>query len=131
MSDSNTTIWPAPTTRQPLDAIVEIPGSKSLSNRYLILAALGTQPVRLVGLLRSRDTELMMNALRTLGVRCDVDEQSATTVTVTPPANGRFHGNTKVFCGLAGTVMRFVPGLAMFADGPVEFDGDEQAYADR
>lgn len=129
MSDSNTTIWPAPTTRQPLDATVEIPGSKSLSNRYLILAALGTQPVRLVGLLRSRDTELMMNALRTLGVRCDVDEQSATTVTVTPPANGRFHGNTKVFCGLAGTVMRFVPGLAMFADGPVEFDGDEQAYA--
>ena len=98
MSDSNTTIWPAPTTRQPLDATVEIPGSKSLSNRYLILAALGTQPVRLVGLLRSRDTELMMNALRTLGVRCDVDEQSATTVTVTPPANGRFHGNTKVFC---------------------------------
>ena len=72
MSDSNTTIWPAPTTRQPLDATVEIPGSKSLSNRYLILAALGTQPVRLVGLLRSRDTELMMNALRTLGVRCDV-----------------------------------------------------------
>ena len=125
----NTTIWPAPTATRPLDATVEIPGSKSLSNRYLILAALGTQPVRLTGLLRSRDTELMMGALRALGVRCDVNEQTDTTVTVTPPAEGRFRGNTKVFCGLAGTVMRFVPGLAMLADGPVDFDGDEQAYA--
>lgn len=125
----NTTIWPAPTAARPLDATVEIPGSKSLSNRYLILAALGTQPVRLVGLLRSRDTELMMDALRTLGVRCDIDERVDTTVTVTPPADGHFHGGVKVFCGLAGTVMRFVPGLAMFADGPVEFDGDKQAYA--
>lgn len=122
-------LWPAPSASKPLNATVVVPGSKSLSNRYLILAALGATPVRLIGLLRSRDTELMMDALRSLGVRCEIDADTDTTVTVTPPSDGRFHGNTKVFCGLAGTVMRFVPGLAMFADGPVEFDGDEQAYA--
>lgn len=122
-------LWPAPFADKPLNATVVVPGSKSLSNRYLILAALGSAPVRLVGLLRSRDTELMMDALRALGVRCEIDAATDTTVTVVPPANDRFRGNTKVFCGLAGTVMRFVPGLAMFADGPVDFDGDEQAYA--
>lgn len=123
--------WPAPlasTSRSPLDALVSIPGSKSLSNRYLILAALGSQSVVLEGLLRSRDTELMMNALRTLGVRCEVDARDETTVTVTPPESGRFTGNVRVDCGLAGTVMRFVPALALYADGPVTFDGDVQAY---
>ncbi|WP_169240979.1 3-phosphoshikimate 1-carboxyvinyltransferase [Bifidobacterium olomucense] len=130
MSETNNLqLWPAPTANGPLDATVTIPGSKSLSNRYLILAALGSQPVTLVGLLRSRDTELMMGALASLGVRCDIDPDNETTVTVTPPAGGRFQGNGNVYCGLAGTVMRFVPGLALFADGPVHFDGDEQAYA--
>ena len=129
MNASQENLWPAPFAGKPLGATVVVPGSKSLSNRYLILAALGHRPVRLVGLLRSRDTELMMDALRALGVRCEIDEQVDTTVTVVPPSDGRFHGGTKVFCGLAGTVMRFVPGLAMFADGPVDFDGDEQAYA--
>lgn len=120
--------WPAPMAAGPLDAIVEIPGSKSLSNRYLILAALGSRPVTLVGLLRSRDTDLMMGALRSLGVECDVDPAKSTTVRVTPPASGTFHGGQTVYCGLAGTVMRFVPGLALYADGPVRFDGDTQAY---
>ena len=129
MNASQENLWPAPFASKSLDATVVVPGSKSLSNRYLILAALGHRPVRLVGLLRSRDTELMMDALRSLGVRCEIDEQVDTTVTVVPPSDGRFHGGTKVLCGLAGTVMRFVPGLAMFADGPVDFDGDEQAYA--
>ena len=129
MNASQENLWSAPFAGKSLDATVVVPGSKSLSNRYLILAALGHRPVRLVGLLRSRDTELMMDALRSLGVRCEIDEQVDTTVTVVPPSDGRFHGGTKVFCGLAGTVMRFVPGLAMFADGPVAFDGDEQAYA--
>ncbi|OZG64279.1 3-phosphoshikimate 1-carboxyvinyltransferase [Bifidobacterium hapali] len=121
--------WPAPMPNGPINATVTIPGSKSLSNRYLILAALGSQPVTLVGLLRSRDTELMMGALEQLGVHCDVDPNTDTTVTVTPPADGHFHGNVDIYCGLAGTVMRFVPGLALFADGPVHFDGDKQAYA--
>lgn len=129
MTEQLSDLWPAPLATRPLNATVTVPGSKSLSNRYLILAALGNEPVTLVGLLRSRDTDLMMGALETLGVRCDVDTTTDTTVTVTPPSSGRFNGNVDVFCGLAGTVMRFVPGLALFADGPVHFDGDEQAYA--
>lgn len=121
--------WPAPLATRPLSATVTIPGSKSLSNRYLILAAMGQHPVTLVGLLRSRDTDLMMGALRSLGVEFQVDPDDETTVRVTPPSSGRFTGNVDVYCGLAGTVMRFVPGLAIFADGPVRFDGDAQAYA--
>ena len=128
MTEQLSNLWPAPLATRPLNATVTVPGSKSLSNRYLILAALGNEPVTLVGLLRSRDTDLMMGALEALGVRCDVTTTD-TTVTVTPPSSGRFNGNVDVFCGLAGTVMRFVPGLALFADGPVHFDGDEQAYA--
>lgn len=133
MTDSNSTRaypdpWPAPLAAYPLDATVTIPGSKSLSNRYLILSALGTRPVTLVGLLRSRDTDLMMGALKAFGVACDVDPADETTVTVTPPVSGRFHGGETVYCGLAGTVMRFVPGLALHADAPVRFDGDAQAY---
>lgn len=129
MTEQLSNLWPAPLATRPLNATVTVPGSKSLSNRYLILAALGNEPVTLVGLLRSRDTDLMMGALEALGVQCDVDTTTDTTVTVTPPSSGRFNGNVDVFCGLAGTVMRFVPGLALFADGPVHFDGDEQAYA--
>lgn len=129
MTEQLSNLWPAPLATRPLNATVTVPGSKSLSNRYLILAALGNEPVTLVGLLRSRDTDLMMGALEALGVRCDVDTTTDTAVTVTPPSSGRFNGNVDVFCGLAGTVMRFVPGLALFADGPVHFDGDEQAYA--
>lgn len=133
MTDSNSTVaypdpWPAPLARHPLDATVTIPGSKSLSNRFLILAALGTRPVRLIGLLRSRDTDLMMGALRAFGVACDIDPADDTTVTVTPPADGRFHGGETVYCGLAGTVMRFAPALALHADASVRFDGDAQAY---
>ena len=133
MTDSNSTCaypdpWPAPLAAHPLDATVTIPGSKSLSNRYLILSALGKRPVTLVGLLRSRDTDLMMGALKAFGVKCDVDPMDETTVTVIPPASGRFHGGETVYCGLAGTVMRFVPGLALHADAPVRFDGDAQAY---
>jgi 3-phosphoshikimate 1-carboxyvinyltransferase len=121
--------WPAPLSHGPLEATVNVPGSKSLSNRYLVIAALGREPVSVRGLLRSRDTDLMTEALRRLGVGIEYDAQDDTCVTVTPPADGRFRGNVTIDCGLAGTVMRFVPSLALFANGPVRFDGDEQAYA--
>ncbi|RFT41470.1 3-phosphoshikimate 1-carboxyvinyltransferase, partial [Bifidobacteriaceae bacterium NR003] len=76
MSDINDTVdcatcWEAPYSNHQLKACVEVPGSKSLSNRYLILAAIGTKPVVLQGLLRSRDTELMINALSVFGVKCE------------------------------------------------------------
>ncbi|MEK0306560.1 3-phosphoshikimate 1-carboxyvinyltransferase [Bifidobacterium favimelis] len=121
-------LWKAPTAVGPLDARVRVPGSKSLSNRYLILAAMGRRPVRIGGLLRSRDTDLMIGALRELGVTCHEGEDP-TRVMIIPPAGGVFRGGGTVTCGLAGTVMRFVPALAMLADGPTRFDGDLQAYA--
>lgn len=124
-------VWQAPSCNMSLNATVNIPGSKSLSNRYLILAALGKKPVVLKGLLRSRDTELMINALSVFGVQCDSLSCDGTTVCVIPPKNGVFSVDdcAVVNCGLAGTVMRFVTALALFANKPVRFDGDEQAYA--
>ena len=107
---------------------VEVPGSKSLTNRYLVLAALSEGPGVLRGALRSRDTLLMGTALRGLGVGLDdVDPRSPAAtpdLTVTPHP---LRGDTSIDCGLAGTVMRFLPAVAALADGPVRFDGDPGA----
>ena len=116
--------WPAPQAPVPVTATVAVPGSKSETNRALVLAALASGPSRIVNGLDARDTTLMRDALRSFGVRIG---ESADGWHVTPPA--RFTGGGTVDCGLAGTVMRFVPPLAALADGPVAFDGDEQAYA--
>jgi len=113
--------WPAPVPGSTLDATVEVPGSKSLTNRFLVLAALADAPVAIRGGLRSRDSALMIAALRALGVQ--VDDASAQW-RVSP---GAVHGGAAIDCGLAGTVMRFVPPLVLLADGPVSFDGDEGA----
>ncbi|MBF9314365.1 3-phosphoshikimate 1-carboxyvinyltransferase [Bifidobacteriaceae bacterium NR002] len=136
MSDITNTVdsvtsWEAPYANHKLKACVEVPGSKSLSNRYLILAAMGTKPVVLQGLLRSRDTELMINALSVFGVKCESLNQDGTKLRVIPPEDGifRVQDNAEVYCGLAGTVMRFVAALALFANKAVRFDGDKQAYA--
>ena len=85
-----TTFWKAPYANHQLKAYIEVPGSKSLSNRYLILAALGTKPVVLQGLLRSRDTELMISALSTFGVRCELLNEDGTKLRVIPPEDGVF-----------------------------------------
>lgn len=124
-------LWKAPFSNNAINALVSVPGSKSLSNRYLILAAIGKKPVVLKGLLRSRDTELMINALSVFGVCCKSLSSDGTTVCVIPPKNGVFSVDdcAVVNCGLAGTVMRFVTALALFANKSVKFDGDEQAYA--
>jgi 3-phosphoshikimate 1-carboxyvinyltransferase len=111
--------WLAPPATGRLAATVPLPGSKSLTNRTLVLAALSATPTRIVGALRARDTELMAGALRTLGVDIQLDDDWL----VTP---GPLHGGD-VDCGLAGTVMRFVPPLAALADGDSRFDGDPAA----
>ncbi|MET0838720.1 MAG: 3-phosphoshikimate 1-carboxyvinyltransferase [Marmoricola sp.] len=113
-------LWPAPVARGPVDARVELPGSKSLTNRALVLAALSDGPSVVRRALRSRDTELMAAALTTLGSTVDT---SGRHWSVTP---GPFRGGA-VDCGLAGTVMRFVPPVAALADGAVAFDGDPHA----
>ncbi len=114
--------WPAPAAPGPVRATVTVPGSKSITNRALLLAALSGTGGRLCGALRSRDTDLMVAALRALGVPIT---QHGGTVTVGP--HGGLRGPAEVDCGLAGTVMRFVPPLAALADGTVRFDGDPRA----
>jgi 3-phosphoshikimate 1-carboxyvinyltransferase len=101
-----------------------VPGSKSETNRALVLAALADGPSVITNGLHARDTVLMREALRALGV---VIEEHEGQWRVTPPV--RLSGGVTVECGLAGTVMRFVPALAALADGPVHFRGDDQASA--
>ncbi len=119
--------WPAPTADQPVEATVALPGSKSLTNRYLVIAALAAEPSRLRAPLRSRDTVLMVEGLRRLGVGItDLPGGSpfGDDWMVTP---GALHGPVDVDCGLAGTVMRFLPPVAALAAGDVRFDGDPRA----
>ncbi|MDF0529071.1 3-phosphoshikimate 1-carboxyvinyltransferase [Tsukamurella sp. 8F] len=116
-------LWDAPTVDDPVTGTVTLPGSKSITNRAYILAAQSDSPSTLVNALRSRDTDLMMAGLESLGIRISAETPGSTTVHLT---GGALHGGT-VDCGLAGTVMRFLPPLAAGAHGTVEFDGDGQA----
>ena len=114
--------WPAPVAAGPVQATVPVPGSKSITNRALVLAALATGPSTIRGPLRSRDTELMASAVRALGATVrDGDDDSWIVEPDTP------HGPADVDCGLAGTVMRFVPPMAALAKGEIRFDGDPRA----
>ena len=117
------TPWPAPSATSPINATVVVPGSKSETNRALVLAALATGPSTITGGLEARDTQLMREALRRLGVEIIEDSDRWRVI---PPAV--FTAGETVDCGLAGTVMRFVPPVAALAPGAVGFDGDEQAY---
>ena len=120
--------WPAPRATQPLAAHVALPGSKSLTNRELVLSALAAEPSLLRRPLRSRDSMLMIEALRSLGVLIDdvpVEGAEGPDLRLTPPAD--LSGSISIDCGLAGTVMRFLPPVAALALGPVAFDGDAGA----
>ncbi len=122
MSDvSHSTPWSAPRAASPLRAVVSLPGSKSQTNRALVLAALagGRSVVRRP--LRSRDTELMAQALRVLGVDVTDDGDDWVVDGVVGPLSPR---GTAVDVGNAGTVARFLPPVAALAVGDVAFDGD-------
>ena len=110
--------WPAPRARGPVEAVVSLPGSKSLTNRALVLAALADGPSVVRRPLVSRDTSLMVGGLRAMGCGIDVGGHDWT---VTPAP---LRGPATVDCGLAGTVMRFLPPVAGLATGRVDFDGD-------
>jgi len=107
-------------------ASVTVPGSKSLTNRALVLAALaaavGTSTIS--GALRSRDTDLMIGALQALGVTVDGTHTELTVSGAIDPDQG-----ARIDCGLAGTVLRFLPPVAALSTETVTFDGDEQARA--
>jgi len=122
----STELWDAPSTGEAVVATVTVPGSKSQTNRTLVLAALaaaqGQGDSTISGALRSRDTDLMIGAIRALGI--DVAGAGAELV-----VSGTLNPGTQanIDCGLAGTVLRFVPPLAALSTAVVGFDGDEQA----
>jgi 3-phosphoshikimate 1-carboxyvinyltransferase len=113
--------WAAPVASASLNARLVIPGSKSLTNRELVLSALADGPSTLHAPLVARDTELMADALRALGIAI---EMSPDEWRIIP---GDLHGGTELHAGLAGTVMRFIPPVAAIAAGPVTIDGDAHA----
>ena len=126
--DGEVPAWAAPVASSALGAVVPLPGSKSLTNRELILAALADGPGVLRAPLHSRDSELMIEALRALGTQIDALPDPGPfgpDLRITPA--DELIGSTTISCGLAGTVMRFVPAVAALALGPTAFDGDPYA----
>ncbi|MFJ5797202.1 3-phosphoshikimate 1-carboxyvinyltransferase [Streptomyces decoyicus] len=131
--------WPAPLAAGAVDATVTVPGSKSVTNRGLVLAALSSEPGWLRRPLRSRDTLLMAEALRTLGVGIEETASSSSAGSADSagqPGGGEawriipagLHGPATIDVGNAGTVMRFLPPVAALAAGPIRFDGDPRSY---
>jgi 3-phosphoshikimate 1-carboxyvinyltransferase len=123
-------LWPAPFRgKRPVDAVVTIPGSKSVTNRALILAAQATSPSIIRKPLVSRDSELMSAGLVAMGLSIESKSDSSGGFwVVTPPTSGHLQGPAKVDVGNAGTVMRFLPPLAALAEGDISFDGDPRSY---
>jgi 3-phosphoshikimate 1-carboxyvinyltransferase len=127
--------WPAPFADSAVEGVARLPGSKSLTNRYLVLAALADGTSRLRRPLRSRDTLLMAQALASMGVELTTpvpdEHESAADAdwAVSPPVHlrGGLDRPLEIDTGLAGTVMRFLPAVAALADGAVRFDGDPGA----
>jgi 3-phosphoshikimate 1-carboxyvinyltransferase len=123
--------WAAPTAVSAVQACVRLPGSKSITNRALILAALATGDTRITGPLRARDTELMAAAVTALGATIreapasdEPDRAGRGSWLVTPGWSG---APVSVDVGNAGTVLRFVPPVAALARADVEFTGDPRA----
>lgn len=114
--------WPAPVATSEISASVSLPGSKSLTNRELVLAAISSGESKIIAPLKSRDSSLMIEALRALGTK--IDELADGTLVIEPRP---LSGPAQIDCGLAGTVMRFLPPLALLAEGDIRFDGDEAA----
>ncbi|MFI7244161.1 3-phosphoshikimate 1-carboxyvinyltransferase [Streptomyces qinglanensis] len=140
-SPAETALWPAPTAPGRVEATVTVPGSKSVTNRALVLAALSSEPGWLRRPLRSRDTLLMAEALRTLGVGIEETVSSSSSAYSATAADSErpggeawrviptaLRGPATVDVGNAGTVMRFLPPLAALAQGPIRFDGDPRSY---
>lgn len=119
-----TELWPAPFRGlNPVFATVEIPGSKSITNRALILAALARTPSILRRPLHSRDSQLMVAGLKALG--CSIVPMGKVDFRITP---AKLTGPAAIDVGNAGTVMRFLPPVAALASGSIHFDGDPRSH---
>lgn len=116
-------MWSAPfRASKPISGAINIPGSKSVTNRALVLSALASSPSTLRRGLRSRDTDLMIKALSSLGVKIEIEED---LWRITPAP---LMGPAGIDVGNAGTVMRFLPPLASLAKGLISFDGDLRSH---
>jgi len=114
--------WQAPTADGPVRARLRLPGSKSITNRALVLAALSDSPCLIRGPLQARDTRLAVAALRALGFSVT---EYGTDLAVSP--GSAVSGSMRIDVGNAGTVMRFLPAVAALTTADAEFDGDPRA----
>jgi len=126
------TNWSAPfrggltSVGEPVNAKITIPGSKSATNRALILAAIAKTPSRLRKPLSSRDADLMVKGLQRLGCKIyEIKTEQGFDYQITPH---KLSGPTQIDVGNAGTVMRFLPPIASLATGLVHFDGDARSH---
>jgi 3-phosphoshikimate 1-carboxyvinyltransferase len=126
--------WAAPSATAALRATIRLPGSKSITNRALILAALADGPTRITGPLRARDTELMAAAITALGATIAAQERCGLPVDATAAGSdswlvtpGWTGAPARVDVGNAGTVLRFVPPVAALTTADVQFSGDPRA----
>jgi 3-phosphoshikimate 1-carboxyvinyltransferase len=117
-------LWASPAAAGPVSARVQLPASKSITNRALVLAALSEGPAEIANPLRARDTSLATGALRALGTAITDTSGLAWRVTPGQPPAG---AEVSVDVGNAGTVMRFLPGVAALTSAAVHFDGDARA----
>ena len=121
MQDSHYDVKPL---SHPIDTVVSVPGSKSITNRALILATLaqGNSPSLLQNALKSVDTEVMLSNLQQLGISIEADWSSSTvSVRSTPITGWKSQGN--FFCGNSGTTIRFLTATLALGNGTYRLDG--------
>ncbi len=123
--DDHDRLWRSPSAAGPVSARIRLPASKSITNRALVLAALSDAPAAIANPLRARDTVLAAGALRALGTQ--ITETGSPTAWRVTPGRPPADAEVSVDVGNAGTVMRFVPGVAALTSAAVHFDGDERA----
>ncbi len=115
-------VYRCPQAHGPLDATVELPGSKSLTNRALVAAALADGVSILSNVLIADDTLLMIEALRQLGIAVTVDERACATE-VTGCRGHLPESSANLYCGNSGTTIRFLTAMTALGQGRYELDG--------
>lgn len=108
----------------PFRVQMKVPGSKSITNRALLLAALAERPFTLTGVLDSDDTRVMMNCLRDLGFQVDHDLRSGEATTARPAGASRIPASSaQLFVGNSGTTVRFLAAMLGLGRGTYQLDG--------
>lgn len=113
---------------RPPQAVVRVPGSKSITNRAMVLAALyANRECRLDGALRSEDTEVMAEALKRLGFGIDTDWERHQIRVIRPPGSDVIPAQeADLFCANSGTTMRFLTAMTALGKGRYRLDGVER-----